>query len=387
MPNLSKVEEREKLKPQKEPHWHDLSTGHDLGYRPSLRDKPGSWICRYYCPDTRKRSFKSLGDYGTLLAKERFSAATRDAGDWFRHLSHGGSTEDPTVGEVCEKYAGEDSELKRRFKQYVYGQPISKIKLQRLREHHVREWREHLENLPALVTRSKPKKGKEFAVVTRKRSAATVNRDQTPFRAALNAALSRGEVPTALAWKAALKPMDAKGRRSLYLDRGQRRALLDKLPEDAAAFCRALCLIPLRPGAMAALRVRDFDTRTATLRIDHDKAGAGRVLQLPPGTLALFKTQTKGKLPGAFLFTQANGKPWDKDVWWTPINEAARAAGLPEGTCAYALRHAGISDLVANGLDLMSVARIAGTSVKIIESNYHHLRPEHATAALEGLAL
>lgn len=382
MPNLSKVEEREKLKAQKEPHWHDLSTGHDIGYRPSLKDKPGNWICRYYDPDTRKRSYKSLGDYGTLQAKERFNAAKRDAEEWFKHLSHGGSTEDPTVKEACEKYAGEDAEVKRRFAQYVYFDPIASIKLQRLREHHVKEWRSRLENMPAMVSRNKkgPKK-------TRRRSASTVNRDMVPFRAALNAALRRGEVSTAIAWRVALEPAEANGRRQLYLDKGQRRALLRKLPADAAPFFRALCLLPIRPGALAALTVRDFEARTGSLVIDRDKAGQGRGLKLPEGHVAMFKELAKGKLPLAPLLAREDGKAWDKDSWKIPIKEAALAAGLPDETTAYTLRHSTITDLVTEGLDLLTVAKVAGTSVRMIERHYGHLRAEHAAKALAGLAL
>ena len=85
--------------------------------------------------------------------------------------------------------------------------------------------------MPARVSRSK-----EGGKLTRVRSPATVNRDMVPFRAALNMALERGEVSTALAWREALQPAEAKGRRNLYLDNDQRRALLAELPEDMAAF-------------------------------------------------------------------------------------------------------------------------------------------------------
>lgn len=387
MPNLSKVELRERLKPQREPHWHDLATGCDLGYRPSRKGKPGTWICRFYDPDTRKRSFKSLGDFGQLAAKDRFGAAKKEAEEWFRHLWHGGSNEDPTVKDACEKYAGDDRELQRRFRQYVYGHRIANVKLQKLREHHVKEWRTHLENLPALVTRSKPTKKKTPEIVTRQRAASTVNRDMVPFRAALNAALSRGEVQTALAWKNALRPAEADGRRELYLDRDQRRALLANLPEDAATFCRGLCLLPLRPGAVAAFVAKDFEPRTGSLKIGADKAGAGRYLKLPEGHVTFFKEQAKGKLPLAPLFAQADGTAWNKDDWWEPIHEAAKAAGLPAGTSAYTLRHSTITDLVIDGLDLLTVAKLAGTSVRMIEKHYGHLRADHAAAALAQLAI
>lgn len=382
MPNLSKVEERDRLKPQREPYWHDLSTGQDLGYRPSRSSKPGNWICRYYDSDTRKRSFRSLGDFGHLQSKERFSAAKKEADEWFRHVSHGGSSSDVTVRQACETYAKGNGEVQRRFTQYVYNHPVASIKLLKLREHHVKSWRKDLEDLPALVTRNKKE-----APVTRPRSAATVNRDMVPFRAALNAALRRGEASTALAWHNALRPLEANGRRALYLDKEQRRALLDALPDDAAAFCRGLCMVPLRPGAVASFRGRDFEPRTGSLSVDSDKAGAGRGLKLPPGHVTFFKAQTKDKLPNAPLFMQANGKPWDKDAWKGPIKQAALEAGLPPDTTAYTLRHSTITDLVVDGLDLLTVAKLAGTSVRMIEKYYGHLRAEHAAKALAGLAL
>jgi integrase len=214
-----------------------------------------------------------------------------------------------------------------------------------------------------------------------------VNRDIVPFRAALNAALRRGEVATAIAWQQALQPVEAKGRRTLYLDKEQRRALLAELPADAAAFCRSLCLLPLRPGALATLRAGDFDPRTHTLTIDRDKANEGRRILLPAATSAMLKDQAKAKLPAAHLFMRADGKPWDKDAWKGPIKAAAHSAGLPASVTAYTLRHSTITDLVVGGLDLLTVAQISGTSVRMIEKHYGHLQRARAAAALEALAL
>lgn len=77
----------------------------------------------------------------------------------------------------------------------------------------------------------------------------------TALRAALNAALEDGYVQNALAWKEPLKAMKADGRRNLYLDRNQRRSLLEHISDEARPFVTALCLLPVRPGALAALRV------------------------------------------------------------------------------------------------------------------------------------
>ena len=393
MTDLSRVAARNKLaaRPSKEPYWQRLSKGRYLGYRPStLSAGLGSWLARFNDSDTGKKPGKSLGDYGHLPPNERFDAARREAETWFDHLSMGGSTEDPTVWQACEAYADGDKEKLRRLGLTVKGQPIAGIKLTRLRESHVKAWRKHLEAMPA-VTAKRKKLGtggvKAVEVVTHTRSAATINRDMTMLRAALNGALARGEAQTALAWKNALKPGDAKGRRQIYLDRDQRRALLDQLPADAAALCRGLSLLPLRPGALAALCVRDFDARTGVVLVGTDKANDGRSIKLPEEHVSFFREQAKGKTPAAPLFSREDGSAWNADAWKKPIKEAVRAARLPEGATAYALRHSTITDLIVGGLDTMTVAKLSGTSLAMIDRHYGHLRGEHAARALAGLSL
>ena len=67
------------------------------------------------------------------------------------------------------------------------------------------------------------------------------------------------------------------------------------------------------------------------------------------------------------------------------IKAAAAAAGLSNAVTAYTLRHSVITDLVTNGLDLLTVAQLSGTSVAMIEKHYGHHREDHAANALAGL--
>lgn len=132
------------------------------------------------------------------------------------------------------------------------------------------------------------------------------------LRAALRKVLPPGAPDTPGAWQEALKPTaNADGRRTLYLDRTQRRKLLATIVAEAAPFVRGLCLLPLRPGALAALTAGDFDKRTAELTIGRDKTGKPRRIQLPAEAAKLLTAQSKNKLPGAPLFMRANGKAWD----------------------------------------------------------------------------
>ena len=260
---------------------------------------------------------------------------------------------------------------------------LGKVKLDKLRRRHVAEWRKRLEDKPALISRSK-----EGEKRTRARAPSSVNRDMAVLRAALAKVLSPGTPNSEAAWQEALKSIpNANGRRNLYLDRGQRRKLLDATSEEATPFVKALCLLPLRPGAMAALTAGDFDKRTAELTIGKDKTGKPRRIQLPAEAAKLFALQATDKLPGAPLFMRANGTAWDKDSWKLPIAAGVKAAGLPNGATAYTLRHSTITDLVSAGLPLLTIAQISGTSAEMIERHYGHLASGAATKALGELAL
>lgn len=382
MTDLSTVKNRDALKPRPEPYWHRLAVGHFLGYRPSAVGTGGNWIARYYDSETRKQQFHAMGDFGRLPPNERFTAASSEAREWFQHLSSGGSPEVLTVREACELYAASHPDAARRFPRYVYNDPIAKVTLRKLTEKQVRDWRRRLEATPALVTRSN--KGEK---VTRARAPATVNRDMVPFRAALNLAWEEGLVTSQKAWKRALEPVEANGRRDLYLDRQQRRELLKHMTPEAVPFALGMCLLPLRPGAMAHLEVGHFDARRGTLRVERDKANAGRTIPLSPEAVVFLKEQARLKHPAARIFIRANGKEWSKDSWKGPFKAAAVAAGLPVQTTAYSLRHTTITDLVQEGLPLLSVAQISGTSVRIIEKHYGHLQQAPAVRALSSLAL
>jgi hypothetical protein len=385
MADLSKVSHREALKLQREPHWQRLRPGCFVGYRPSAKGGAGTWIARAYDDDTGKYRLKALGDYGEHPASDRFAKAKRDAEQFAELVESGGHVRKAaeTVEDACRDYADRNPDAVGRFKRFVYSDSIAKVKLARLRKHHLLEWRTRLADTPALVSRNK---GGETR--TRQRAPSSINRDMVVLRAALNKVLPHGLPGTDAAWQEALRPIrNADRQRTLRLDRDQRRALLAALQEDVRPFVAALCVIPLRPGALAGLTAADYDKRTRELTIGKDKNGKPRRILLPANAAPLFAEQSKDKLPAAPLFTRTGGKPWDKHTWKGPIKDAVKAAGLPPETTAYTLRHSIISELVEAGLPLLTIAQISGTSVEMIERHYGHLDSRAAADALAGLAL
>ena len=381
---LAKVADREKLKPRRDPYYAPLSRGCAIGVRKMTAASTCLWVARWRDPDTEKQHHKTLGPLDHLPDSERYDAAVKAANEWFTHLGHGGSTETFTIKDACDRYVqhltrtkGDKAarDVKRRFDQYVLDNArFANTELGKLKPVSIEAWRNRLQDRAT----------KDGGV----RTDSTLNRDMTAFRAALNLAHADGLVASTLPWRGKLTPIKgADGRRDVYLDRNQRRKLIECAAPDLGLFLRALCLLPLRPGALAALTAGSYDKRLQTLTIGKDKAGKDRKIKLPPATAAVFETAAMGKLPAAPLFARADGKAWDKDAWKHPFRDAADAAKLPADATMYVIRHSTITDLVHGGLDLLTVAQISGTSVRMIEQHYGHLRSDVAATALERLAL
>ena len=393
---IDTVDARGKLKPRVEPYWTRISAGCQLGFRRMTPSSTGTWVAKFRDPDTLARTKKSLGDFEDLPASQRYDAAKAEAEAEFKRLGRGGQVVAITVKGAGENYvkhletrgkAATASDVERRFARYVDGAKIGSISLPKLKPGDVEAWRKSLAARP--VTLQGAQAEGEALAPPRTRSAGTLNRDMTALRAALNLAKEDGYVESDMAWAAKLRPVkDADRRRDIYLDLTQRRALIAKASADLAAFLSALSLVPLRPGAIAALVAGSFDKRLSTLTIGKDKAGADRKITLPKATAEFFAQQSKDKLPTAPLLARADGKAWDKDAWKGPVKAAVTAAELPPATTAYALRHSVITDLVAlHKLDTMTVAQLSGTSIVMIEKHYGHLLREHAAAALASLTL
>lgn len=385
--DLSKVSARETLRSNAnaEPHWERVRPGVFIGFAPSASEGAGTWSARVWDEDASRYRKKALGAFGDLLPNARFAVAKASVEAFATMVERGGVAETKleTVADACRDYAKDRAEIDKRFERLVYEDPIAKVKLDKLRRRHLIDWQDRVVAKPALVSRSK---GDEQR--TRPRAPTTVNRDMAALRAALNKVLAHGTPGSEAAWQEGLATIrGATRRRDLYLDRKQRLKLLENVGEEAKPFVRALCLLPVRPGAIGALIAANFNKRTGELTIAKDKAGEGRRITLPTDAAALFSAQAAGKLPGAPLFMRNNGKPWDKESWKKPIAKAVAAAGLPKGATAYTLRHSTITDLVMAGPPLLTIAQIAGTSIEMIQQHYGHLTGDASADALAALSL
>jgi len=383
---IDTVSSRDKLKPRRDPFWQRVTKGGYVGFRKMTAATSGTWLARYRTENDGQQHMQALGSLDEFPPNERFDRAVSLARAWFEHLGKGGSTKPTTVVTACASYVEhlrrekgdvKANDAKNRFKRWVDSSPLANVNLDKLTRDHVKAFRAKLIDTPV------KSKGVESP-----RAKSTVNRDMTALRAALNHALENGKVTTDFAWREALKDIPNAGkRRELYLDLGQRRVLIQHAAPDVAELLTGMSLLPLRPGALAALNAGDYEQRLHTLRVGKDKTGKDRKLVVQGATAQFLEKHRKGKAASQPLIVRADGTRWNKDAWKDPVKEAAAAAGLPAEVTAYTLRHSVITDLVVGGLDLLTVAKVSGTSVAMIEKHYGHLRQTVAATALAQLAL
>jgi integrase len=368
---IHKVRVRTALKPRREPYWGPaIADDLAVGYR-KIDDTTGSWIARMRNDDPPPRyKYRSLG-----LASDAsdYEAARTSALKW-RESADAGVTEDGfTVADACREYVddrrrekgeGTAHDAEKRFERTVYGTTFGATQLARLKTPRIKAWREGLGL-----------------------SKGSANRTRTSLVAALNLAVANRRVHPAAAqeWRDVKPHKNTSKRREVFLDIGQRRALLARTQDGLHDLIEAAALTGARPGELVNAKRRQFDERTRMVTFT-GKTGT-RTVPVSDPALVLFRRLAKDKLPAAHLFVRADGRPWAHSDWDELIREAAHLARLPDGVCLYSLRHSWITEALLAGMATLDVARLVGTSVMMIEKHYGHLVASAARERLAGVVM
>src|SRR2546429_2768213 len=354
--------------PRREPYWHKLSKGRYLGIR-KLPSGRAAWIARYRDDEGTQR-YSALGEVTDALG---FDQAKETAEAWMRNAERGVSDRHDdgsrvTVASACLAYiralrsegrqhAAHDAHM--RFRRTVYGDaaddelglpgrpavmeaaartparaaaepsesrgkrrkwepvahPIAATPLTKIRAPRLKQW--HLDLVAAGLSK------------------ASANRTLTALKAALNLAVAHRAVSAAVAqeWTEVVPLKGASARRELFLDVAQRRKLLAKSEGGIRRLIEAVMHTGCRAGELTSARRSAFDARTKSLTVS-GKTGP-RTIPLTPASIALFTQFARDKMPGAFLLTRDDGKPWAHSDWDELVKEAAARAELPAQTCLY----------------------------------------------------
>lgn len=151
----------------------------------------------------------------------------------------------------------------------------------------------------------------------------------------------------------------------------------------------------MRPGDLYTLRWQELSLPFKRLikypnKTKHHPNPAKLDLSLDPRLVAIMTDwhEQQGKPASGLVFpSPVTGRRMDKKAHNKPWKRVKQLGGLHEDLTFYALRHHFISTLVADGVPMLTVARLVGhKGAAMIENHYSHLIRERADAALSVIA-
>jgi integrase len=136
-----------------------------------------------------------------------------------------------------------------------------------------------------------------------------------------------------------------------------------------------------RTSELLNATVGDFQRSTRAIVLgSHKRAhtmrdARPRTITLNDDAYAIVARRCEGHPRDARIFTQPrNGRPWDRFSVAERFRAIRERAGVRDTITIYSFRHLWISEMLMAGVDVLLVARMAGTSVAMIERVYGHFR-------------
>jgi integrase len=370
---------RLKLEPRGKPYWVSIAgDGISLGYRAgpstwSVRRADGagsSWIQRIGLADDCEDAdgvtiltFWEAADRAKALARGKDVDAGRPA----------------TISEALSSY-GDDLRIRGgrpinathpRF--HLPASLLSKsVSLLTVRE--LRHWRNGL---------------------TKAVKASSVNRLCKSLKAALNLCAAHDDrITNAKAWTVGLAaiPEADDTESNLVLTDEQRREVIARaydISPDFGLYVEIHAATGARSGQIALLNVGDLQTGAkplllmpSSLKGKNRRTRNRKPIPITQGLAGRLKATTAGRDVAAPLLLMPDGRRWSASNHRRPFAEAAKAARLPGGTTAYALRHSAITRALLAGIPVRLVASSFDTSIAMIERTYSKFIADHGDAEM-----
>ena len=366
---------RESLAIRREPYFVKLQRGAYLGFRRTVSG--GTWVARWRTEDG-KHTYNALKLPMTTPA-EAYDEAQKLARAWFVEKD-AGVTGRWTVEDAATHYIADRrlkkgnkaaNDAKGRIDRCILP-TLGKRHLDRLRTSEIEVWLNGL--VPANVDGEQARRKK-----------ASANRDLTTLRALLNKAWRSGHVASSDAWKKVEAFTGTHNARKIFLTPKHRHSLLEHTNGAFRDLVEAALLTGARYGELRSLFAGDYDNARRILSIREGKTGP-RDVPVSEAAATLFVRLKKNKLPSANLFTHGDGVAWSSFDQERPMRAAAIAAKLPKGTVFYVLRHTFIAAALTGGMGIHQVAKLCGTSVRMIELHYDKFLHSDAQEKLNQIA-
>lgn len=369
---INAVRKRRALSQRKEPYWASIRRGAAVGLYVGTTTR--EWSARAKDPTGTYR-YRTLGAEAALTYEEAEAAAREFADLTARATKPNYTVADAVADYVADARArnGEASArgIEQRLRLHISPEFGSK-RVADLRSVEVKRWRDALVRVSA--------NGEAI-----RQSQDNANRLLAMFKAALNLAFRSGLTASDGEWRRVPAFRDVAAARTLFLEPAQVAALLRVTSGAFHDLVHAAILTGARYGELAAARVRDFDPRAGTLRLD-GKTGP-RTAFLSGEAVQFFRGLARDKLPDAYLLARDDGTPWGKSHQHRPMQAAVKAAELPPESVFYSLRHYYISRALLAGVPMQVVAENVGTSIRMIEKHYGKFLASDRRRLLDQVAL
>jgi integrase len=250
---------------------------------------------------------------------------------------------------------------------------------------HLDRWCETYGQRAAIVITGTDLEAFQESLISQSHALMYVRKHSTSIRACFNKGVRMGWLPASCKPFATVEsirldpcpllesdlPTDAEVK-SLLTHAEAKPMLHDIVSVYHATGCRTHELIEARCG--------DFQPNARTIVLGKHKRS--RTLREPiPRTIHLnataydiLKRRCGVQEPSALIFPNRTGKPFTSVLFDDMFARLRKRAGVRDGITPYSFRHLYISEMLMAGVDAMLVARMAGTSVKMIETVYGHFR-------------
>jgi integrase len=212
------------------------------------------------------------------------------------------------------------------------------------------------------------------------------------FRQALEAGIRYGYLTRNPAKLAGPNPMPQPREIHIYTPDELKAIVAELAPLEAAAV-KFAAATGLRPAEWAAVERRDVDktrrivlvrgtkTHKSRREVPLTAAALAALEEVPPRIDSRYVFTTSRKVPGSNEPGPFDVANFSRRVWAPAID----SAGIAKPARIYDLRSTFISNALANGLTVFETARVAGTSVKMIELHYGALLDTAHESLLERL--
>jgi integrase len=135
-----------------------------------------------------------------------------------------------------------------------------------------------------------------------------------------------------------------------------------------------------RTHGLIEARCSDFQPNARTLVLGRHKRRRTlrepipRTITLNDNACAVLARRCKGRPADAYIFPNRKGKPYTSALFDDRFATVRKRAGVRPTITIYSFRHLWISEVLMAGVNVLLVARMAGTSVAMIERVYGHFR-------------